>query len=284
MVSELVGSFPFRSNPEESKSSGSDGSRRRKCENLKFDGAYFSFWKMQTEDYLYQKDMHEPLTGTKPVAMEDSVWTLLDRKALGVIRLTLSRNVTFNIAKEKTMTDLMKAFSSMYEKSSASNKVHLMRRLFNLRMTEGASMTQHLNKLNTTTTQLSSVGIDFDEKVQALILLSSLPESCNATVTVVSSSSGSNKLKFNDVRDLVLSKEIRLRESGESSTSSVLHTKSRGRSSTRRSKRGKSKVILSSVGIAGRPDTTQISAGVHRRIRRHKMRQTLLQPHEEVMH
>jgi hypothetical protein len=44
-------------------------------------------------------------------------------------------------------------------------------------MTEGAPTAQHLNELNTITTQLSSVGIDFDEEVRALILLSSLPES-----------------------------------------------------------------------------------------------------------
>ena len=51
----------------------------------KFDGADFSFWKMQIEDYLYQKGMHEPLTGTKPTTMDDSSWTLLDRKSIGVI-------------------------------------------------------------------------------------------------------------------------------------------------------------------------------------------------------
>ena len=71
----------------------------------------------------------------------------------------------------------MAALSSMYEKPSASNKVHLIRRLFNLRMTEGASVAQHLNELNTITTQLSSVEIEFDDEVRALILLSSLPDS-----------------------------------------------------------------------------------------------------------
>ncbi|BBG97541.1 disease resistance family protein / LRR family protein [Prunus dulcis] len=206
----------------------------------KFDGADFGFWKMQIEDYLYQKKLYQPLSENKPEGMNDEDWTLLDRQALGVIRLTLSRNVAFNIAKEKTTAGLMAALSSMYEKPSASNKVHLMRRLFNLRMTEGASVAQHLNELNTVTTQLSSVGIEFDEEVRALILLSSLPESWNATVTAVSSSSGSNKLTFDDVRDLVLSEEIRRRESGESSTSSVLHTESRGRNSTRGNGRGRS--------------------------------------------
>ena len=172
--------------------------------------------------------------------MEDD-WNLLDRQALGVIRLTLSRNFAFNIVKEKTTAGLMAALSSMYEKPSASKKVHLMRRLFNLRMTEGASVAQHLNELNTIKTQLSSVKIEFDDEVRALILLSSLLDSWNATITAVSSSSGNSRLKFDDVRDLVLSEEIRRRESGVTSNSSALHTESRGRTSERNSNRGRSR-------------------------------------------
>ena len=207
----------------------------------KFDGADFGFWKMQIEDYLYQKKLYQPLLGKKPDNITEDDWNLLDRQALEVIRLTLSRNVAFNIVKEKTTAGLMAALSSMYEKPSASNKVHLMRRLFNLRMTEGASVAQHLNELNTITTQLSSVEIEFDDEVRALILLSSLPDNWNATVTAVSSSSGNSKLKFDDVRDLVLSEEIRRRESGETSNSSALHTEIRGRTSERNSNRGRSK-------------------------------------------
>ncbi|KAE8703438.1 cytochrome P450 71A9-like [Hibiscus syriacus] len=207
----------------------------------KFDGADFGFWKMQIEDFLYQKNLYQPLSEKQPEGMKNEDWALPDRQALGVIRLTLSRNITFNIAKEKTTTSLMAALSSMYEKPSASNKVHLMRRLFNLWMAEGASVAQHLNEINTITTQLSSVEIEFDDEVRALILLSSLPDSWNATVTAVSSSSGNSKLKFDDVRDLVLSEEIRRRESGEASTSSALHTESRGRTSERNLNRGRSK-------------------------------------------
>ena len=74
-----------------------------------------------------------------------------------------------------------------------------------------------------------------------MVLLPSLPDSWNATVTAVSSSSENSKLKFDDVRDLVLSEEIRRRESGETSNSSALHTESRGRTSERNSNRGRSK-------------------------------------------
>ena len=69
----------------------------------KFDGIDFGFWKMQIEDYLYQKKLYAPLSGEKLVEMTDEDWALLDRQALGVIRFTLARNVAFNIVKEKTM-------------------------------------------------------------------------------------------------------------------------------------------------------------------------------------
>lgn len=35
----------------------------------KFDGHDFGFWKMQIEDYLYQKGLHEPLSEEKPFHM-----------------------------------------------------------------------------------------------------------------------------------------------------------------------------------------------------------------------
>jgi hypothetical protein len=58
----------------------------------KFNGQNYQLWKMQMEDYLYQKDLFLPLSGVakKPVAMKDEEWEILDRKALGTIRLSLA--------------------------------------------------------------------------------------------------------------------------------------------------------------------------------------------------
>lgn len=72
-------------------------------------------------------------------------------------------------------------------------------------MMKGDLMAQHLNQLNPITTQLISMEIKFDEKVQASTLLSYILDSWNATVTILNSLVGSNKLKFEDVRGLVLS-------------------------------------------------------------------------------
>ena len=51
-----------------------------------------------------------------------------------------------------------------------------MKHLFNMNMLEGGSVADHLNEFNTVTNQLSSVGVNFDDEVRALLILSSFPE------------------------------------------------------------------------------------------------------------
>ncbi|RVX01092.1 Retrovirus-related Pol polyprotein from transposon TNT 1-94 [Vitis vinifera] len=196
----------------------------------KFDGTDFAYWRMQIEDYLYGRKLHLPLLGTEPKSMKAEEWALLDRQVLGVIRLTLSGSIAHNVVKEKTTADLMKALSGMYQKSSTNNKVHLMKKLFNLKMAKNALVAQHLNEFNTITNQLSSVEIDFDDEIRALIVLASLPNSWEAMRMVVSNSTGKEKLKYNDIRDLILTEEIRRRDVGETSESgSTLNLETRGK-------------------------------------------------------
>jgi len=57
--------------------------------------------------------------------------------------------VAFNVSKEKTTKEFMAALSNMYEKSSVSNKVFLMKKLFNLKMAHSRSVAGHLNEFNT---------------------------------------------------------------------------------------------------------------------------------------
>ena len=123
--------------------------------------------------------------------------------------------------KEKTTSGLLKALSNMYEKPSAMNKVYLMRRLFNLQMSETASVCDHINEFNMIVSQLNSVDINFEDEIKVLILMSSLPESWGTVVAAISSSRGSEKLKFDEIHDVVLSESIRKREVGHSSGSAL---------------------------------------------------------------
>jgi hypothetical protein len=113
----------------------------------KFNDQNYKFWKMNMEYYLYQKDIFLPLgrISKKPMAMKDEEWEVLDRKELGTIRLSLTVSVNFNISKENTMKEMMDALDKLYEKPLASNKVFLMKRLFNMKMSEGGFVATHLN-------------------------------------------------------------------------------------------------------------------------------------------
>ena len=107
--------------------------------------------------------------------------------------------------------DLMKALFGMYEKPSANYKVYLMKKLFNLKKAKGTPVVQHLNEFNTITNQLSLVEIEFDDEVCVLILLASLSNSWEAMRMAVSNSARKSKLKYIDIRDLILSEEIHRR-------------------------------------------------------------------------
>ena len=74
-----------------------------------------------------------------------------------------------------------------------------MKKLFNLKMVENASVAQHLNEFNTITNQLSSVEIDFNDEIRALIILASLLNKWEAIRMAVSNSTEKEKLKYNDM-------------------------------------------------------------------------------------
>jgi hypothetical protein len=123
--------------------------------------------------------------------------------------MSLAVSVDFNISKEKTMKEIIDALDKLYEKPSSSDKVFLMKRLFNMKMSEGRSIADHLNEFNTVTNQLSSVKVEFDDEVRALLILHSLPKRWNGLVMAVSNSvSGSNTLKFDDVVGVILREEM----------------------------------------------------------------------------
>ena len=93
--------------------------------------------------------------------------------------------------------ELMQTLAKLYENPSASTKVFLMKCLFNMKMEKGGSIVDHLNEFNIVTSQLSSMGINFDEEIKALLSLCSFLERWNALVIAMSNSvSRSNTLNL----------------------------------------------------------------------------------------
>ncbi|ONK73554.1 uncharacterized protein A4U43_C04F32830 [Asparagus officinalis] len=116
----------------------------------------------------------------------------------------------------------MEVLGKMYEQPSAAKKVHLVKILFNLML--------HLSEFNTIVDQLISVNITFDDEVQALLILSQLPDSWVGCVIVISNSVGKEKLKLSEVVSMIISEEVRRKSSKSKGSVSILNFKQRGRS------------------------------------------------------
>ena len=86
---------------------------------------------------------------TKPTVMSDEDWKKLDRKAKSTIRLCVLDSVLLNVSGEATMKNLWEKHGNLYQSKSLVNKLFLRKKLYNLRMKDGDSVTEHLNAFNT---------------------------------------------------------------------------------------------------------------------------------------
>lgn len=102
----------------------------------------------------------------------------------------------------------MATLLSMYGKLSVNNKVNFMKKLFNLKMSKVMTVAQYLNEFDMITNQLSLVDIDFNDENRALILLTLLPSRWEAIGMAVNNSGEKMKLSYDDVHDMILTKEV----------------------------------------------------------------------------
>ncbi|KAG9446485.1 hypothetical protein H6P81_012613 [Aristolochia fimbriata] len=173
--------------------------------------------------------------------MKADEWALLDRRALAVVRMSLTQSVAFNVSKEKTVKDLLTKIGGVYEKSSASNRLFLLRKLVYLRMSEGTPIADHLNDFNKLWAQIEAVDLKFDDDVKALMFMCSLIESWDIVITSISNAT-KEKLKFDEVLSAILNQEM-MKRSMVSNTSSTSDTtlsidKGKGRDRGRNQSRG----------------------------------------------
>ena len=103
---------------------------------------------------------------------------------------------------------------SQYMSKSLSNKLNLKRKLYELKMAEGADLAQHVHTFNKIISDLLQINIKFDDENKAMILLSSLPASYEHLVTTLLW--GKETLEFEEISGALLDHYQRKQNSGES--------------------------------------------------------------------
>jgi hypothetical protein len=172
------------------------------------------------EDILYCKDLYEPILKEKiPTGVPEEEWRVLNQKAVGMIRLYINHNIFHHVANNTNAYEMWQKLESMYESKTAMNKVSVIKRLEKLEYQDGSSAIEHLNIFQCHINQLSSMKITFEDEVQALLLVSSMPDSWNTLVVSVSNSAPDGKLTLEMVKNSMLNEEARKKEKGDASLS-----------------------------------------------------------------
>ena len=188
------------------------------------------------KDVLTNKGLIEPLYDRQEDdGYTNAQWELLDAKAKATIRLHLAESIFFTIIGHATAKELWDSLCSTWESKSASNKVFLMKKLFQLQMKDSAIVSSHLNEFNSLFSQLTSKGLNLDDEMKTIFLLCSLPSSWDTFCTAISNSAPSGTLIFNDVMSAMLTEEIHRqsldsRSHGEANVSRGPDSNRRGRS------------------------------------------------------
>ena len=130
---------------------------------------------------------------------------------------------------------------------SLTNKLNLKRKLYELKMAEGADLAQHVHTFNKIISDLLWIDIKFDDENKAMMLLSSLPASYEHLVTTLLW--GKETLEFEEISGALLDHYQQKQNSGGSSGEGLMvkgsqergRKKERNHSSTRGHSSSKSK-------------------------------------------
>ncbi|GFY95794.1 hypothetical protein Acr_11g0001000 [Actinidia rufa] len=173
------------------------------------------------EDILFCKDLHNSLENKreKPVAKTDEEWRKMNKKTIGLIRQCIGHEVFHHVAQETSAYELWIKLEEMYQEKTSRNKALLMRRLVNLKLQKETTVAEHTSEFQNLVNQLTSVDLQFDDEMQALLLLSSLPESWETLVVSLNNSAPNGKLTTSMVMDALFNEEARRREMGSTDQS-----------------------------------------------------------------
>ena len=177
---------------------------------ISLNGTNYHLWKGKMKDLLFVKNLHLPVFSTqKPESKTDEEWEFEHQQVCGFIRQWVDDNVYNHIANETHARALWNQIESLYASKSGNNKLCLLNMLMNLRYKEGSQVLDHLNEFQGILDQLSSMGIKFEDEVQGLWLLNTLPDSWETFRISLTNSAPNGKVSMQLVKGGILNEEMR---------------------------------------------------------------------------
>ena len=130
------------------------------------------------KDLLFVKNLQLPVfSDAKPESKTTKEWFFENQQVCGSIRQWVRGNFLNHIVNEKNAKALWNKLKTLYASKTGNNKLFLLKQTMHLVYKEGSSILGNLNEFQGCFDQLFGIGVKFDDEINALWLLNTLPNS-----------------------------------------------------------------------------------------------------------
>nr|GEW58681.1 ubiquitin carboxyl-terminal hydrolase 12-like [Tanacetum cinerariifolium] len=173
-------------------------------------GCNYTLWKRKMEDLLYVNRLHQPVfCSEKPERQKEEEWNFLHRQVCAYIRQWVDENVLNHVSEEVNARTLWNKLEQLYAQKTCNYKLFLIKQLMGLRYRDGTAMSDHLIAFQGIIKDLLEIGIKFNEEVQGLWFLGSLPNSWESFRTSLLNLALDGVISLELVRNRVLNEEMK---------------------------------------------------------------------------
>lgn len=157
----------------------------------KLDENNYDEWRIQMQSVVVHCDLWPYVSGGKEKPTEAArltEWVAKDQKALATITFSVKSSQLLHMKHCEESADAWKQLEEVHRPTGPSRKVTVFRQLINLKMVEGAAISNPLNSFFVLYEKLYEIEIKMPDELLTIILLSSLPKSYANFVVAIESS------------------------------------------------------------------------------------------------
>lgn len=156
----------------------------------KLDDSNYASWSVHMKSVLVHSDLWgitsgKLIKGEAASATESAAFDAKDEKALASIMLCIKPSQINHVRHCLTSTMAWNKLKEIYQPCGPARKISLFKRLMHLSLSEGASMSEHINEFFETIEKLAEISVTVPEEMMVIILLSSLPDSFESFVVAI---------------------------------------------------------------------------------------------------
>ena len=153
-------------------------------------GSNYATWKLQCKMSLLKDNLWGIVSGSEkfPASNEEGAQDAYSQrrdKALAIIVLSVDPSLLYLLGDPEDPKTAWDCLQKQFQKKSWANKLSFRRKLYSLKLEEGASVRDHIKDITEIFNELAIIGDAVEEEDRVVHLLASLPESYDMLVTAL---------------------------------------------------------------------------------------------------